>query len=200
MSILSHKRCSKCGEVKQLDDFVVDRRKKHGKGSRCKDCQNSINKNYRESHPDMWNIWYRANKALSDASTRRYRQDHPEIKQAADQKYRDTHREQKVDGDRRWRQQNPGKAVEQFHRRRARLLNAPGAGFTDSEWQEMKRDYGYVCVYCGQKKPLTQDHIVALDDGGAHEAENIVPACKSCNSGKCTKPLLFYMLHRFKYG
>lgn len=33
------KRCTTCREVKPLESFVVDRRKKSGRGARCSDCQ-----------------------------------------------------------------------------------------------------------------------------------------------------------------
>lgn len=55
-----------------------------------------------------------------------------------------------------------------------------------------------VCAYCGldiQRKPRgkeihwlwTWDHIVPLSRGGRDVWENLVPACRSCNSSKGTK-------------
>lgn len=57
--------------------------------------------------------------------------------------------------------------------------------FTDKEWKEKKRRYDFHCVYCGRKlKKLTRDHLMALSIGGTNFKENIVPACKKCNSRK----------------
>jgi DNA-directed RNA polymerase subunit RPC12/RpoP len=49
----------------------------------------------------------------------------------------------------------------------------------------LKRD-GYVCHYCG-KEANTTDHKTPVTGGGADEEENLVAACKSCNSKKHTK-------------
>jgi len=41
-----------------------------------------------------------------------------------------------------------------------------------------------VCAYCGEHGRLTLDHVVPLARGGAHRIENLVAACKPCNSRK----------------
>jgi 5-methylcytosine-specific restriction endonuclease McrA len=38
------------------------------------------------------------------------------------------------------------------------------------------------CVYCGSTVDLTVDHIVAVVDGGSSEKENLLVACRTCNS------------------
>lgn len=43
----------------------------------------------------------------------------------------------------------------------------------------------YTCQYCGRKtRDLTLDHVVPRRKGGAHVWENVVAACKPCNSRK----------------
>lgn len=41
-----------------------------------------------------------------------------------------------------------------------------------------------MCAYCGESKPLTLDHFIPLSKGGVDSFENIIPACKTCNSSK----------------
>ena len=49
---------------------------------------------------------------------------------------------------------------------------------------------GAVCKYCGAVDlPLTLDHVVARSRGGPDEPENLVPACRPCNSSKGAKSL-----------
>jgi len=43
------------------------------------------------------------------------------------------------------------------------------------------------CVYCKAAERLTIDHIIALAVGGPHCQDNLLVACKSCNSKKHTK-------------
>jgi 5-methylcytosine-specific restriction endonuclease McrA len=45
----------------------------------------------------------------------------------------------------------------------------------------------YCCQYCGERKPLSQlsyDHVVPRAAGGRTVWENIVTACRTCNSRK----------------
>lgn len=51
----------------------------------------------------------------------------------------------------------------------------------------LERD-GYQCVYCGvDGVPLELDHVIPKSRGGDHSLENLVSACKSCNSSKGAK-------------
>lgn len=43
----------------------------------------------------------------------------------------------------------------------------------------------FTCQYCGkQTSPLTIDHVVPRNKGGAHTWENLVCSCIQCNNGK----------------
>lgn len=46
------KKCSKCGQEKDLKDFVKDKRAKTGYTSRCKECQNKAASRYRKDNPE----------------------------------------------------------------------------------------------------------------------------------------------------
>ncbi len=56
------------------------------------------------------------------------------------------------------------------------------------------------CHYCGSmlelKTTFCVDHIVPRSGGGEHHIDNVVPACRSCNSAKGTKPLEGFRFHR----
>lgn len=67
--------------------------------------------------------------------------------------------------------------------RRAKLKGI-SSGLTAEQWQAVKRAYGFRCAYCKKGKSLEMDHVIALAMGGEHSIQNIVPACRSCNSRK----------------
>ncbi|MEM6348130.1 MAG: HNH endonuclease [Bacteroidota bacterium] len=46
-----------------------------------------------------------------------------------------------------------------------------------------RRD-GYRCVYCGSKYDLTLDHLIPSSKGGRTSWDNLVTACRDCNSHK----------------
>jgi 5-methylcytosine-specific restriction protein A len=55
-----------------------------------------------------------------------------------------------------------------------------------SRWWRQKCAAG-VCYYCSRQvglSALTMDHIVPLARGGVSAKNNLVPACKECNSQK----------------
>ena len=55
-----------------------------------------------------------------------------------------------------------------------------------TSWWKQKINSG-LCHYCGKKfSPalLTMDHVIPLARGGESVKNNVVPACKTCNSTK----------------
>jgi len=55
---------------------------------------------------------------------------------------------------------------------------------TAEDWLEIVRLHKNRCHYCKRRRTLTIDHVMPLSKGGLHVKENIVPACKTCNSTK----------------
>lgn len=72
------------------------------------------------------------------------------------------------------------------HERRARLVKV-GGSYSEIEWENLKKKYGYTCLCCKKSEPeikLTLDHVIPIVKGGVNSIENIQPLCKSCNSKK----------------
>jgi len=65
--------------------------------------------------------------------------------------------------------------------------------------EKIKLTTGTVCNYCGSEMKLTLDHIFPQKLGGQDNAENLVFACKSCNSSKGKKDLMQWMSERGKF-
>ena len=54
----------------------------------------------------------------------------------------------------------------------------------DRAWQRLARTmYGKPCHYCG-KRADTADHLIPISQGGTSTLDNVVPACRACNSGR----------------
>lgn len=71
-------------------------------------------------------------------------------------------------------------------RRRAWKLGAMGR-HTRAEFLLVLKESGSKCAYCAvalTEMTATEDHVVALSQGGSDGIENIVPACSSCNNRK----------------
>jgi len=103
----------------------------------------------------------------------------------ANPEYRQRLRERGNKGNQRYRQSPKGKAGNKAHWRqwRARKVNAIGS-HTAAEWELLCERYGHICLACGQRLPLTEDHVVPLVRGGTDDISNIQPLCRPCNSRK----------------
>lgn len=79
------------------------------------------------------------------------------------------------------------------HRRRALMRQTPAriGGMTKQQWLEILEVNDHRCSYCLNRfDDLEMDHVVALTRGGLHTADNVVPACHTCNTSKNDKSLL----------
>lgn len=51
--------------------------------------------------------------------------------------------------------------------------------------------HGNACVYCNAvDREITLDHVVSRHSGGSDHPDNLVPACRPCNSSKGAKSIL----------
>jgi 5-methylcytosine-specific restriction endonuclease McrA len=67
---------------------------------------------------------------------------------------------------------------------RARRARAPGR-LTAGEWEAKRALFQGRCAYCARpSQSLEMDHVVPLACGGAHDVDNVVPACRPCNRSK----------------
>jgi hypothetical protein len=75
------KRCSKCKQEKDLDDFSNNRTKSGGKEGTCKECCSASHKLWREKNKEhikqKGKERYEANKEEMKAQMRQYRKDNP---------------------------------------------------------------------------------------------------------------------------
>lgn len=131
---------------------------------------------YRETHKaeiaEYRQHWYEANAEHARAYAREWAAANPERRR---------------ENFRAWRKANPEAKRAHDHKRRARKAGALGE-FTAEEFKALCEAFAHRCAYCDQPcDALTADHVVPLSKGGTNYIDNIVPACKSCNSRKHDK-------------
>ncbi len=61
------------------------------------------------------------------------------------------------------------------------------------EDERLKLILPQACCYCGARKELSLDHLFATKRGGSDSGDNIVWACRSCNSSKGARDVLLWM-------
>lgn len=77
-------------------------------------------------------------------------------------------------------------AIRAEKRKKAKKQGLPST-FTPDDWKIALDYFGHACAYCGEIRPLAQEHFIPLSANGPYTPDNIVPACKSCNSRKYNK-------------
>ncbi len=64
-----------------------------------------------------------------------------------------------------------------------KYIHLPYRGVILSRQNVFKRD-GFRCQYCGDRDDLTLDHVMPKSRGGRTNWDNLITACKKCNSKK----------------
>ncbi len=65
--------------------------------------------------------------------------------------------------------------------------------------EKIKLKTGQICNYCGSSGHLALDHIFPKIYGGPDSADNLLFACRSCNSSKGRKDLMEWMGYRGQF-
>lgn len=159
----STKRCTKCGEVKSLDEFNRQRGGALGRRSRCRVCQREYYRTWRETNLDR--------------------------RRAYDREYNAANRDRRREYAREYYAANRDRYHERDSRRRARKRATTVEEFDPADvytwWEELG---AYTCYWCDL--PFTEDdsihvdHVWPLSRGGHHAVLNLVPACERCNRSK----------------
>ena len=67
---------------------------------------------------------------------------------------------------------------------------------TDAQWLAIQDAWGG-CAYCGARGAgLQRDCVLAISRGGRYTLENVVPACRSCNTSKCNDEVTGWLRRR----
>lgn len=202
------KMCGKCHVSLPVAAFNKNNSGKYGVCATCKKCVIKVAIEYRKT--DQFKAMLKKHEAtdVHKASVQRWNESEKgklSIRRYADS---DAGKKRQLEYSLIYAQTERGKAVlhkyEQSPKGRARVArrnyarrvkNRPLIStLTAAEWLAIQSTYKHKCVYCGEKKPLTMDHIIPVSKGGNHVKENIVPACHSCNAKKYNKPVLLQLL------
>ena len=189
--LTTSKRCTKCDEVKPLDQFSKYRRKKDGLQPQCKACNREYRQHNAERKHEYNQEYYRGNIEHIRESQREYYQENIEHIRNYRRKNADHISEQ-----RREYSQTPGGKTARTaaeHHYRARKKDT-GGSFTAADLAAIRaaqtdRRGRLICWRCN--KPITDtphlDHWIPLKHGGANSAGNLHYMHAKCNLTKHSK-------------
>jgi hypothetical protein len=157
------KQCSKCKEVKLLNDFPRDRRKRDGLRASCKDCNKLRHKEYRQTNQDKVLEYFKE-----------YRQNNRGKRAQYQKEYRQKHPDEECQRLKRWRQNNPDKARAGDARKRATKRNATPSWANKAAIAQIYAEALWLQDFTGE--PYHVDHIVPLKSDfvcGLHVPANL---------------------------
>lgn len=207
MFILS-KKCRKCGKVKSVSEFYINRKTRDGYYGECKSCWNSKSKqNYLKSHDSVnerAKQWRLNNLEKARASVRKYLSSIKgklmrSLNNTEERKEKDriralnwahAHPEKHRERSKQWKKNNIDKVR---HIKSVRYAREKGAGgkYTLAQWSKLVEFYcpDRKCLACGKCANLHRDHVIPLVRGGNNHIGNIQPLCLVCNSKKRDKSI-----------
>ncbi len=168
------KRCTQCGEEKPLTDYhqtpnTVDKRRPI-----CNLCACDYQHDHR-SDP-------RYAEKVREYDRLKYHTMPDELRRQMHKRGHERHKK-RYWNDPVFREHERTRTGHKTNRRRLRKIGN-GGSHTIQQWLELCVKYNHRCLCCGQRLPLTRDHIVPVESGGIDDIENIQPLCRSCNSAK----------------
>lgn len=195
------KHCGKCKKHKPAtpEYFNRDNGKSDGLHALCRECSKSYDLGYYKENEDIIVQraldWYAENKDRKSEYDKRYRLENidkiNQYREDNKERYREwavtwrlENKEHRAEYSKRYRQENKDRVNLLNQRRQARISQLPHT-LTLEEWEDALEYFDYSCAYCGiSDERLHQEHIIPIVEGGGYTADNIIPACKSCNSSK----------------
>jgi len=135
--------------------------------------------------------WQKANKENRKNYSKEWKENNPEYKK----QWQKNNKDKFIEYEKKYMKTEKGKANNQRgrYKRRAKMKTIINT-LISQEWLDILERYNYKCAYCGcefdENTLPTRDHIIPISRGGDNVKENIVPACKSCNSKKHNKIIL----------
>lgn len=71
-----------------------------------------------------------------------------------------------------------------------------GSLLDDERWKLMQEPR---CAYCGSREALALDHLLPRARGAGDRPENLVLACRSCNSSKRDRDMVSWLLNKGEF-
>lgn len=155
--------------------------------------------------------WYERNKEKVLESQKQYRNENKEKIAKRKKKYAEENKEHIAKYQKRYRIKNKEKLAKYikeygkkyykenphvqniFRQKRIAMKHRLPCTLTPKQWTSIKEDFNNQCAYCGMTEEehlkefgeqLHQEHFIPLSEGGEYTHNNIIPACRSCNSSK----------------
>jgi hypothetical protein len=154
------KKCSNCNNIKDLNTFSKDKKRKDGLCYVCKDCQKNLYVQIKQKKLEYAKKYYENNKEKIKINVKSYTLNNSEKVKSRRKIYCKS--DKAKSSCKLWRKKNPGKANSIAMKRRAAKLQRTPKWLTSSDWIEINWIY----------ELATQ---LTLETGISHHVDHIIP-------------------------
>lgn len=207
-----NRRCIKCHEWKPdtLEHYYADKSKPSGKNPVCKACNNKRKQEWRLNNPDKVKEGSRRQRQRTTPEQRvkdnayqlaRYHAN-PQAASNRYKKYYKRKRDYHLERGKKYKSANPDKVRANEQRRRTREHQLPNT-LTASEWHHALGFFNCACAYCGNQQGfwnrIEVEHFVPVTAPNCPGStkDNILPACRHCNSSKNNRDAAKWLTWKF---
>lgn len=181
------KVCGRC-KVKlpaTEDNFYVNNNYNDGLSNCCKTCRKEYGREWKKKnkkrHSELSVKYSQTEKGKEKIKI--YRAKNKEMIYESHKKWREKNSDYTSQSQKKWRKKNSN-YTRQYKNKIKSIKQKLPCTLTSKQWEVIKADFDNKCCYCGEEKPLEQEHFMPLKNGGEYTKDNIIPSCKSCNSSK----------------
>lgn len=205
-----YKICTKCHKElpATIEYFTIKKKCKYGVASQCKQCDQKYYEDNKERILKRQKQYSENNKAKISKYRKEYREKNIEklLKQNKlyylnnIEKFREYEKKNKdrIEIRRKQYRKNNKEKFKFYSKKRDAIKRKLPHNLTVEQWGKCKQYFNNRCAYCGRTLPLHQEHFIPLSKGGEYTINNIIPACKSCNSSKRDKNFFeWYKTHKY---
>lgn len=149
-------------------------------------------KQYYSEHKEESSAYYKQYNAEHKEEHREYRKQRKEVRHLHNKVWRDNNKDATKKTYAIWAKNHPDAIKRICQTRRAKKVGLART-LTTAQWQHILDGFNNTCAYCGAgDKKLQQEHFIPLSTGGEYTHNNIIPACRSCNSSKGKKDFFIW--------
>lgn len=204
---MAFKACIKCNNILPVTNeyFREGKECKDGFGNVCKACISKQSKQHRlatkekcKNYREQYNITNK--KSIAEQRKQHYNENR-EVLIEKSKEYQRNNKESTIKRMKQWRVDNLKYSYEYAKQYRKEHLEqnrfrcqryfskkrSLPSTLTNLQWISIKEHFNNRCAYCGKELPLAQDHFIPLSKDGEYTVNNIICACRSCNSSKSNK-------------
>lgn len=196
---MNYKTCTKCGLKLEAtnENFAKQKNGLYGLYASCKKCMKKWRDERKDIKKEYDKIYNKENSEwIKERSKNYYYSNHDIIKEKNREKsatlehkikrkkYLATRKDRDRELSRLWAENNRER-LRELKKNRYHREKSVKQGFTIEDWEKCKEYFCNCCAYCGiYDENLTQDHFIPVSKDGGYVLENMIPACRSCNSSK----------------